>query len=163
MPSTYDKIATYTVVGSSTNSYTFTVIPATYTDLILVFNGKINSGSVNLTMQYNGDTGNNYSFTRIYGDGANAATSRASGIPDNYIGDIPSASWSNEIVSIQNYANTTTYKVGQSRSNAIGGAVQAWAHLWASTAAINAIRVYPSGGSNYTAGTMMTLYGIKAG
>jgi hypothetical protein len=37
---TYTPIATYTVSGSSTLTYTFSSIPSTYTDLVLVVNGS---------------------------------------------------------------------------------------------------------------------------
>jgi hypothetical protein len=163
MPSTYDKIATYTVSGTPT-SYTFTSIPQTFTDLVLVVNAKITSGSVNFAMQYNGNTGNNYCFTRLYADGSSALSSRAGSVPDNYMGDVLSSVWSNNIISIQNYANNTTYKSGISRSNSTGSAIQFWANNWISTFdPITQIKVYPTGGNTLSVGTMMTLYGIKAG
>ena len=45
MASTYEPIAT-TVISGSPTSYTFSLIPQTFTDLVLIFNGKSNaSGS----------------------------------------------------------------------------------------------------------------------
>jgi len=99
MPATYEPIATTTLTGGT--SYTFTSIPATYTDLVLVVNAATASGSSNLAMQFNADTGSNYSFTRIFGNGSSASSSRAANVTDNYIGDI-GTTISTNIIQVQN-------------------------------------------------------------
>ena len=78
---TYTPIAT-TTLGSATGSYTFSSIPQTYTDLVVVAQATISvaAGSV---VQFNGDTGNNYSYTYISGDGSSASSSRVTN--NNYI------------------------------------------------------------------------------
>jgi hypothetical protein len=157
--STYTPIATTTLTGGT--SYTFSSIPSTYTDLILIINASITTASVNIAIQYNGDTGNNYSFTRIFGNGSSALSSRASNVPDNYIGDI-STTISSNIVQIQNYANTTTYKSALIRSNDTASNVQAWVNMWRNTSAINSIKIYPTGGQTFANGSQLTLYGIAA-
>jgi hypothetical protein len=159
MAITYEPIATTTLSGGT--SYTFSSIAATYTDLVLVLSVATASGSSNLAMQYNGDTGSNYSFTRMLGDGTSAASSSGSSVPDNYIGDI-GTTISTNIIQIQNYSNATTYKTALSRSNDTSTSTQAWVNLWRNTAAINAIKVYPTGGQTFANGSMLTLYGIKA-
>lgn len=151
-------IATTTLTGGT--SYTFSSIPSTYTDLVMVLSVATASGSSNLAMQYNADTGSNYSFTRIYGNGTSAASSRASSVPDNYIGDI-GTTISTNIIQIQNYSNSTTYKTALSRSNDTSTNVQAWVTLWRSTSAINAIKVYATGGQTFANGSTLTLYGIN--
>jgi hypothetical protein len=159
MPSTYTPIATATATGQS--SYTFSSIPSTYTDLVLVINASISGTGVNLGTRYNGDTGNNYSFVRTFGAGGSAQSSTAANVPDNYIGDI-STTMSTTIVHIPNYSNTTTYKTALSRANDTSSSVQLWINLWRSTAAINSITVYGTGTRNYASGSTFTLYGIKA-
>ena len=157
--STYTPIATTTLTGGT--SYTFSSIPSTYTDLVLVASVATTSGNSNLAMQYNGDTGTNYSFTRVYGYSGSAGSGRASNVPDNYFGDIGTTFTSN-ILHIQNYSNSTTNKTAIIRSNDTTSAVQAWVNLWRNTAAINAIKVYPTGGQTFANGSMLTLYGIAA-
>jgi len=79
-----DKIT----VGSAVASVTFSSIPSGYTDLVIVGNLGTTSGSANIAMQVgNGsiDTGSNYSFTNINGDGSSAASSRASNQAQIYI------------------------------------------------------------------------------
>ena len=159
--STYTPIATQTANGSAT-SFTFSSIPQTYTDLVLVTNASIVSSSVSLACRYNGDSGNNYSFTRVYGDGTSALSSRAGTLPDNYIGDITSGTIGTCVYSIQNYSNTTTYKTGLSRYSGTATTTQAWVTLWRSTAAITSILVYATGNQAWTSGSTLTLYGITA-
>lgn len=159
MATTYTPIATTTVTGGT--SYTFSSIPSTYTDLVLVINASISGTAVNLGIRYNGDSSNNYSFVRIFGDGSSASTSAAGNVPDNYIGDI-STTMSTDIVHIPNYSNTTTYKSALSRSNDTASTTQLWVNTWRNTAAINSITIYGTGTRTFATGSMFTLYGIKA-
>lgn len=161
MPSTYDKIAATTLSGSST--YTFTTIPATYTDLVLVLGSLTFSSGGNPQIQFNSDTATNYSNTDLYGNGTSAGSTRNTS--NNYINVGFSATNgsatepSTIIVQVMNYANSTTYKTLLSRGNRAGGEVQTNVGLWRSTAAITSMTVKVGSGS--LTGTA-TLYGIKA-
>jgi hypothetical protein len=54
---TYEAIATQTL-GSAAASVTFSSIPGTYTDLVLVVAMEhVTTGTENIVMQFNGDTG----------------------------------------------------------------------------------------------------------
>ena len=156
MPITYEPIATNTL-GSSAASVTFSSIPGTYTDLILVVNGTSTATNGN-EMQFNGDTGNNYSFTLLYGDGSTATSSRNSNISFAYAGRT-NTNQSVSITQIMNYANTTTYKTVLTRANSNGDIVMANVSTWRSTSAITSL-VYA--GATFNSGTVFTLYGIKA-
>jgi hypothetical protein len=74
MPTTYEPIQT-TAFTSATASYTFSSIPSTYTDLVIVFVGQQNStfSGRNLNIQFNGDTGSNYGSVQILSTGDGAA------------------------------------------------------------------------------------------
>ena len=61
MAATYTPIASITL-GAATSSVTFSSIPQTYTDLIVIFNGRTD-GDENTNLQFNSDTTNNYSVT----------------------------------------------------------------------------------------------------
>jgi hypothetical protein len=76
---TYEAIATQTL-GSAAASVTFSSIPGTYTDLVLVVAGTLTTGTENIVMQFNGDTGSNYSVTSLLGDGSTASSFRSSNI-----------------------------------------------------------------------------------
>jgi hypothetical protein len=156
MPATYEPIAT-TTLGSSASSVTFSSIPGTYTDLILVVNGTSTATNGN-EMQFNGDTGNNYSFTLLYGTGSAAVSSRNSNISFAYAGRT-NTNQSVSITQIMNYANTTTYKTVLTRASSNGDIVMGNVSTWRSTSAITSL-VYA--GATFNSGTVFTLYGIKA-
>ena len=66
---TYTSIATYTVTGSTLASYTFTSIPQTYTDLVLVMQGGDTPVANNQYFRVNGDSGSNYTYVTVQGNG----------------------------------------------------------------------------------------------
>jgi hypothetical protein len=164
MPKTYEPIATTTVSGS-TASVTFSSIPATYTDLVVVIDGEGTSPSASqdVTFRFNGETAaTNYSETYLRGTGSAAQSGRYS---ESYL---PSAgAWLsgrryNHIINIQNYSNTTTFKTSLVRTNWAGGDVATIVILWRATpAAINQMVININNG-NFASGSTFTLYGIKA-
>lgn len=160
--STYTPIAT-TTLGSAAADYTFSSIPSTYTDLVLVFNGRCTStGGWNLFLQFNGDTSTAYSSTSMYGDGTTAASGRGTNNASTPGFVVDGSNYGQVNASIMNYANTTTYKTVIGRgSTAAGSYVDARVGLWRNTSAINSIRIYSNGG-NWQTGSTFTLYGITA-
>lgn len=157
--STYTPITTTTVSGSAVANVTWSSISSAYTDLIIVTNLLTTSGGNGVGIQFNGDTGSNYSFTYMYGNGSLAASGRASSQTNGQI-DRTAANGAG-ITHIMNYSNTTTYKTFVSRGNT-GGEVFAWVNLWRSTSAINSIKLFCNDGSNFSVGSQLTLYGILA-
>jgi len=159
---TYNCIATTTVSGTSTNSVLFDSIPSTYTDLVLVVNSSKTTGSVvNIYLRFNGDSGTNYSATAVYGTGSVAGSFRETttiwGIAGNQ-----TTGMSNTICHIMNYANTTTYKTFLRRNNVPDDSTSAGVALWRNTAAINQVEVLLTVSNFFTAGSILSLYGIKA-
>ena len=158
MPSTYEPIATQTL-GSAAASVTFSSIPQTYTDLILIVNGT-NSVDANLNTTFNSDTSTNYSRTFIYGSGSSAISGREAN-SNAMILTYLTTSQTNSIYHIMNYSNTTTNKTVLSRTNASTVAVTEIVCLWRNTAAVSTITL-TSGSGSIQAGSTFTLYGIKA-
>ena len=157
MASTYEKIAT-TTLGSSQGTVTFSSIPATYTDLIIILN-TTGTGSGVKSLQFNSDTSSNYSCTVLYGDGSAAGSARYS---VGYIDIFNSTTAQNaNIIQINNYSNSTTYKTYLSRQNTAAVSVEAIVGLWRSTSAINAVSLVAST-NNWASGSIFTIYGIKA-
>ena len=167
MPSTYEKIATSTLGGAAA-TISFTSITGTYTDLVLVGTGLVSSNSFGVWLQINGDTGTNYSWTDLAGNGTAASSSRQSSRnnTENWLGNA-SAGWSNTnnnnlIANIMNYSNSTTYKTVLTRGNNPSGGVEAMVNLWRNTAAITSLTVGVQSTGTLSSGTTFTLYGIKA-
>ena len=74
MPATYEPINTQTL-GTAVADVYFTSIPQTYTDLVLVISSNTSSNT-QTGYRLNSDSGNNYSDTRLSGDGASALSTR---------------------------------------------------------------------------------------
>jgi hypothetical protein len=162
MAKTYEPIATQTVVGSSTGTITFTSIPATYTDIIVVINAGYATDSRDVTWQVNNDTGSNYSNQSLQGDGTSVTASRSNNQVKFYSNCLGYPNAGIGIIHLMNYANTTTYKTALSRNGSTTNPVQAAAHLWRSTAAINRLDFFPNVSGNFANGSTFTLYGIAS-
>lgn len=162
MPSTYTPIATSTVTGSSTTTITFSSIPATYTDLIVVSNYK-SAGNNYLMMRFNGDTGNNYSRTETQGTGSTISNFQGSNEPYAYISSVyaPTGQMAMFTSNIMSYANTSIFKTVLSRGNNATIGTSMVVNLWRSTSAINTILLTPIG-TGFDVGSTFNLYGIKA-
>jgi len=165
MTATYDCIAT-TTLSSAQSSVTFSSISGSFTDLVLVTSMKAAAGysSFGLMMQFNGDTGSNYSYTFMLGNGSSASSGRASNTSSGLIGTVSDSQFNICVSHIHNYSNTNTYKTFVSRDNAPNIRTGACVSLWRNTSAITSILVkVDSGASNLLlSGSTFSLYGIKA-
>ena len=155
---TYVSIASNTL-SSSAASVTFSSIPGTYTDLVVVVNGTFTTGSTNnVNFQFNGDTASNYSWLRLLGSGSAASSARSSDVEIN-VGGLSSTAQSTTVANIQNYSNTTTYKTAIGRGNT-PEYVQASLGAWRNTAAITSVKIQSA--ATFASGTTFSLYGIVA-
>ena len=163
---TYVALATQTL-GSDTSTVTFSSIPSTYTDLVVVTSARCSSTANDIKLQFNGDSGSNYSYTYLRGESGGASSSRGSNQGAMFLGYSAMSTdtnvWSPTILSIQNYSNTTTYKTVLSRTNIPSGTtnVAATVGLWRSTSAISSITLFP-GAFNFITGSTFSLYGIAS-
>jgi hypothetical protein len=159
---TYEKIATSTL-GSSQPDITFSSISGSYTDLVIVCNAK-GTAAESVRMQFNSDTGTNYSSTQLSANtGAGTVNSaRFSSVNDIRIGYYQNGLSTTDflpcIIQIQNYSNSTTHKTALGRSAQQSVATVG---LWRNTNAITAVKLYPAAG-NFTSGSIFTIYGIAA-
>jgi hypothetical protein len=174
MPMTYEPIATQTL-GSAVADVTFSSIPSTYTDLVVIANVQGQSNGCNIQIWFNGDgSGTNYSYTNLYYSGSSALSNRgtnAAKINFGTNGGQPFASASQfaiNIYNIQNYSNTTTFKtaLGTTRSPNGGylgnGELDQAVGLWRNTNAITSISIGVDNSKTMQIGSTFTLYGIKA-
>ena len=163
MAATYEPIAT-TTLGSAASSITFSSIPATYTDLRLVLTVKA-TGSANCWIQFNSDTGTNYSQTNLGGSGSAAQSNQYTS--KNYLyltaRAILSTEFSFRSIDIFSYAGSTnkTVLIEENGDYNGSGQVARDVGLWRNTSAISSIYLYLSA-NNFDVGTTATLYGIKS-
>ena len=159
MAATYTPIASITL-GTATSSVTFSSIPQTYTDLILV-SRPINSGITAVNIYFNSDTGTNYSCTRVYGGGGVVSSDRFSNTASSLGGWGTNADTFPYLFTshIMNYANTTTNKTMLTRPSEINaGYVGLISTLWRNTAAITSVTF--NGNANFSVNSKFDLYGI---
>ena len=174
MANTYINIASQTL-GSSAASVTFSSIPSTYTDLILLGSIRDTEGSAvsrNLQIRANNDATAIYSFTRIYGTGSTAVsdynTSRTQFVVETY-GSNGSTSTANTFASFQLYipnytssVNKPAYFISVVENNSATGYINSTAQLYRNTSAISQLQIRShSGNSTIATGSSFFLYGIK--
>lgn len=168
MPKTYEPIATHTVSGSAVASYTFSTIPQTFTDIVVVGSVKLTTSS-NSTVKFrvNSDTGSNYSYTYVQGNGSTTESGRQTSVTSGQFSAggfaITEAAdtFNPLIMNCQNYSNTTTNKTFLHRGNNSAAGTGLAISLWRNTIAVTSITIFPAAG-NLDIGTTLTLYGIKA-
>jgi hypothetical protein len=156
---TYIPIAT-TTLGSGVASYTFGSISSAYTDLRLVMLIYSQNGYAPW-VQFNGDTGTNYSLTQMFGSGSTTGSNRITNGTNIYLGEAFNTGFYPYFVDFQNYSNTTTYKTCLWRASTPLNYVQQGVGLWRNTAAISSIKIGVDVGTLVT-GCTLSLYGIAA-
>lgn len=158
---TYEPIATTTTSGSAA-TVTFSSISGTYTDLVMVMSFSL-SGNQEVYIRFNSDAGTNYSRTYMEGNGSTASSARSN--TTNQINILGRDTQMVNTINFMNYSNSTTYKTTLARfsgfSSAAASIVGGEVGLWQNTNAITTIGLSLSAG-NFTNGSVITLYGIKA-
>ena len=168
VPPSFESIATATGTGSS-GTITFNSIPNTYQHLQIRLRAFASSENPAMYMRLNSDSGTNYSWHYLYGDGTSA------GSQGNFNDtEIQFADWgvmSNAtyptvaIIDLINYASTSKYKtirtfVGTDKNNTAAQGIELDSGLWRSTSAVSSISLTVSG-ANFTSSSTFALYGIK--
>jgi hypothetical protein len=174
-PSSFESIATATGTGSS-GTITFSSIPSTYKSLQIRLISKTTRtasfGTNDGFLQFNGDTGSNYSYHYLIGDGSAASAAGGATQTSMRIARIDQSSYTGltnmmatAIIDIQDYASTTKNKtvryISGNDTNAVGdGQINLGSGGWFSTSAVNQISIFVSG-TSFTTTTQIALYGIK--
>jgi hypothetical protein len=158
-------ISTVTVGSGGAASIDFTNIPQIYTDLLLLYSTRQNSGNApSLLVKFNNSSSN---FTSRYLQGSGSTASSGTS-PSNYAGNSDGSSntastFASGMMYIPNYAGSTnkSYSVDDAQEN---NATEAYATLiaglWSQTTAINQITLY-NASNNFVQYSSATLYGIR--
>jgi hypothetical protein len=168
--SDYELIST-TTLGTATSSVTFSSLgdySSTYKHLQLrIVSRHDNSGSANVFMRLNGDTGANYTAHRLSGNGSTVVSARAAETTNfftaltNDSSEAANAFGAGIIDFLDVYAaknktvRTLTGKIGASFSE-----VTLRSGLYMSTASLTTILCSAQSG-NFVTGSRFSLYGIK--
>lgn len=163
IPNTYESIATSTVGSGGTSSITFSSIPGTYKHL--QFRGIILVNSdIDITAQFNSDTGSNYTEHYLYGNGSTTVASGGNNltkIATFYAYDSTgTTNFAPGIFDILDYADTNKYKTVRGITGpADKNLVVFRSSLWRSTSAITSVTFTTTGTIKQY--SQIALYGIK--
>ena len=172
-------MAAFTVIGhhecTTTDAVvTFTSIPSSYDHLMMTLSVRADHATYEsgVNVNFNNDTGSNYSYTRLQALTSTPASSRVSGTAYGQWSACAGSSvladtFASAVVWVPHYANTANFKTWTSRcvkpnnSNTDSQwAVQIEAGLWSDTpAAISEIDMSPASGS-FVQYSNFTLYGV---
>ena len=170
MALTYEPIST-TTLTSDTSTITFSSIPQTYTDLILVYSGGMaTTTGYALSYRVNGSSSSIYSALRFYASGSGAvSTDQQYSTAQMY--NLITATYNPGAVNLIHffdYTNTTRIKTAFCEQwnrgyNLDGsGMVAKTASSIQTTSAISSITIAVEFIANFLTGGTATLYGIKA-
>jgi hypothetical protein len=171
----YDSLATVTVGSTAVASIDFVGIPSGYKHLQIRYISRcsrVDNGD-SLGIQFNGDTGANYS--RHYLDGNNSVMYAGASTSQNYCNCGYQAAANNTansfgagIMDILDYSSTSKAKTirflgGVEDNTAAAGNIAFRSGLWYATpAAITSIKLIATGGTqNFVQYSSFALYGVK--
>jgi hypothetical protein len=163
----YESIETHVVGSGGTSSISFTTIPSTYKHLQIRAIARMSSSAENMSLRFNGDSGNNYNSHFIEASGSGTpvcGNGTGSGIQNRiftavYVAD--ANIFSAQIIDILDYSNTNKYKTVRNLSGADRNGLSTWLNfssgLWMNSAAISTITFT----NNFAQYSHFALYGIK--
>jgi hypothetical protein len=161
----------HTVLGSATQTVTFSSIPGGMGALAAVWSARGDQAATTTAMglRFNGDTGTTYDYNGctgsngFVGDEGYTQTSIRLGL-------IPAATaianqWASGIVFVPAYANGSVHKTSyavdalKTANASFGMRVSAYAGFWESTAAITSLSFF-GGAGNFIVGSRFTLFAL---
>ena len=160
---TYTPLANITL-GSATGSVSFSSIPATYRDLVVVASVKTSASTGGyIGYRLNSDTGNNYSSVYMLGwsSSPNAFSGFTSGESFGRFGNGNTSDFETTVFNLLDYSATDKHKAALSRTNIVSLYTVAYATRWASTSAVTSITFFPDSG-NFAANSTFALYAIAS-
>lgn len=156
---TYTPLGTITL-SASASEVIFSGIPASlngqsFRDLVVIIAGT-SASTTTFGIRFNGDSGNNYTYVEMNGQGSGLTESSAGTLSYALMGRSGSQQ-STSTFQLLDYTATDKHKTALARGGQQTEIVRASAARWANTAAITSLTVT---GSNWNSGTTMSIYGI---
>ena len=175
IPSSFESIQTFTVGSGGSSSISFTSIPSTYKHLqVRAFaqDNRATYGDDNMRLVINSDSGSNYAYHWMLGNGSSTAalaTASAAYMLAGNTGTSVGGSFASSVIDILDYTNisknkTIRYLTGVDLNGTVagyGGNAKLGSGLWMSTSAITTLTFTPNDASNFTQYSSFALYGVK--
>ena len=171
---TYSLISSVTVGSGGAATVSFSSIPSTYTDLCLLVTSRSEaSGDTVFRIRFNSDSGTNYKWIRLFGDGSSASSQNQGTYGAGYntslfaqqnVSTNTASTFSNSQIYIPNYTSSNYKSVSidsVTENNATAAQAALWAGLWESTSTINAITLSGESANDIAEYSTAYLYGIS--
>lgn len=173
-PGYFESIATVVVGSSGAANVEFTSIAADWTHLQVRALVRTDRSDYQDTVatQFNGDTGSNYSFHYVVGNGS--AASANAGASQSYAwggliagGSNAASTFGTFVMDVLDYRNSNKNKTirtlsGTNNNDAGNGRMLLMSSAWYNTNAITSIKLYPAFGTNFSQYSHFALYGIRS-
>jgi hypothetical protein len=160
--SSYDSLASVVVGSGGASSITFSSIPSGYQHLQIRSLNKVDAGTPDMVMYFNNDTGANYNFHILRGNGSTVTSER---YINASIANPVSTYFQASVIDVLDYTSTSKRKTSRNlvgRDNSGAGEVGIWSHLWFATpAAISSITFTLTTATNFSQYSSFALYGVK--
>ena len=171
-PTDFQSIATVIVGSGGAANAQFTSIPATFTHLQIRSTARADNADPNngFKIQFNSDTGSNYTRREIYSNGSTLNAEGSASIGFAYAdyaatgATAASLLFGVSIIDILDYSNTNkqkTLKALSGNDRAGSGNLAIGSSLWVDTDAITSILIEPLSSANWVEHSHFALYGIK--
>jgi hypothetical protein len=161
---TYIALANLTLTGTDAE-VSFASIPATYRDLVVIANwpNSGNPASPFVLLRLNGDTGSNYTWVQMYGDGGSGggqSDASAGSVTSIRVGYLQNSAAMTRI-NVMDYSATDKHKTVLDRSDQTEATTRTSAFVgrWANTNAVTSLSL-TAGTGTFASGSTFALYGI---
>jgi len=165
--STYTPIQSFTLTSAS-SSIVLSNLPQNYVDLIVQVTFGASTGT-DIGIRFNNDTAVNYSTQRVAAVSSSGTVGATRETAVGYIAPRTPANQATTIttawsINVMNYSNSSTNKTTVQRYGYSSAFSEMDTGVWRSTAPITTITlITATGGANFSAGTIVNVYGVEAG
>lgn len=159
---TYIALANLTL-SSAQKTITFSSIPGTYRDLVLVMDHLVTGAASNKIVRFNNDSGSNYPWVYMGGNGTSAIS--GTNTSTSLLVEALAAGSTTErlltITNIMDYSTTDRHKTTLTRNGRAGQGTDAIICRWANTSPITSISITQNNAiADFALGSTFALYGI---
>lgn len=166
----FESLQTVTVGSGGTSSISFTSIPSTYKHLQIRYSFAIDTNDRVYRMRFNSDSGSNYAFHELAGNGSSVTTyasTSSTGIDGGYnytASGFSTSYFSAGVLDVFDYSEISKYKTTRALDGIdFNGSGRATLHsgLWQSTSAISSVTLIPFTNGSFVQNSKFALYGVK--
>jgi hypothetical protein len=168
----YDALATYTVPSGGLSTITFAGLPTggqyQHLQIRWLARSTVAGSEDSTTLRFNSDSGSNYSWHFLFGNGSSANASNGTSTTGIYPWAVPASSFLGSsfgvnVIDILDAFSTTKNKTTRALAgydnNSTNGRIALASGLWMNTNAINSITLTNS--ANWDQYSQFALYGVK--